>query len=127
MPSFEKRTESQDELEIATRIMQTVQRQIGTYRMALEKVQLLREEFKVDESLANTTMASPDSMSRLLVERGIPENLAMGMAAEDFQDPDFGGGGRLGWWTWDCCCSGCCLTDCGCTVVTVSRAQEADQ
>jgi hypothetical protein len=121
MPNFDKRSGVGDELEIASRIVETVQRQIGTYRLALEKVRLLRKEFALDESLAKTAMSSPEKMSQLLVERRIPEGLANGMAAEDFQNPDFAR--NIGLWTWDCCCTGCCITDCHCTLVTSIGSQ----
>jgi hypothetical protein len=118
MPNFDKRT-AEDDLEIATRIMKTVERQMSTYRVALEKVRLLRKEFVVDESMRKAVMSTPESMSELLIERGIPEVLAYGMAAEDFQDKAFAPGRGLGFWTWSCCCTSCCITDCSCTIVTV--------
>jgi hypothetical protein len=46
------------------------------------------------------------------------------MAAEDFLDEKFGG--SVGLWTWDCCCSGCCLT-CVCTAVTVANMPGQDR
>ena len=53
MPNLEeRRRDSDDELEIVARVMETVERQIGGYRMALEKVRLARKEFSVDKSLA---------------------------------------------------------------------------
>jgi hypothetical protein len=122
MPNMDKRRDAEDDLEIASRIMQTVERQIGSYRLALDKVRMLRKEFAMDDSLAERTMASPASMSDLLIERGVPEHLAVGMAAEDFKAGDFGG--RLGLWTWSCCCTACCLTSCHCTLVTSIGVQQ---
>jgi hypothetical protein len=103
--------------------MITVQRQIASYTQSLEKLRLLRKELQVDEGLSNQVRSGPEAMMKLLVERGIPENLATGMAAEDFQDRGFGErlglGGALGeWYTGDCCCTACCIT-CVCTAGTI--------
>jgi hypothetical protein len=117
MPNLEeRRRDSDDELEIVARVMETVERQIGGYRMALEKVRLARKEFSVDKSLAAKVMNSPEEMSKFLTERGVPEFLAVGMAAEDFKSAEFAG--AAGIWTWDCCCTSCCLTSCHCTLIT---------
>ena len=97
-----------DDLEITSKISDTVQRQIASYKMSLEKLRLLRRELRTDASLEKRIWSSPDEMSKLLVERGISEQLAIAMAAEDFQDEQFGG--RLAIWTWSCCCTNCCLT-----------------
>jgi hypothetical protein len=118
MPNFDRRgTGPADDLEIASRVMDTVQRQIASHRLSLEKLRLLRQELAQDSDLAARLQGSPEMMSKLLVERGIPEPLAMGMVAEDFQDQSLRG---VGFWTWDCCCTACCLTQtiCHCTYVT---------
>jgi hypothetical protein len=124
MPNFDERRDAEDDLEVTARVMHTVERQIGSYRASLEKVRLLRKEFALDSELAKKTMSSPENMSKLLVERGVPEHLAVGMAGEDFKDREFGG--RLGIWTWDCCCTGCCLTECHCTLITSIGVQARD-
>ena len=117
MPNFERgKKDPDDDLEIASRVMDTVQKQIGSYRMSLEKLRLLRKEIQVDDELRKRVLSTPDDMAQVLTDRGIPEFLAVSMAAEDFQDRAFGG--RLALWTWDCCCTGCCLTECNCTLIT---------
>ena len=115
MPNMKKReaeARSCDDLDVASRVMETVQRQIGSYALALEKLRSMRREIEMDSRFKKRVEAGPAEMSKVLVERGIPEVLAVGMAAEDFQDLRFGG--ALALWTWDCCCTGCCLT-CVCT------------
>ena len=107
-----------DDLEIAARIMETVHRQIGSYMMSLEKLRFMRKELEMDSRFRKRVTGGPAEMSKMLIERGIPEQLAVGMAAEDFLDDQFGG--QLALWTWDCCCTGCCLT-CVCTSNTVAR------
>jgi hypothetical protein len=118
MPNLERRA-PQDDLEIAARVMDTVERQIGMYRLSLEKVRLLRQEFVHDRALAKKAMSDPEALSELLIQRGIPENIAYGMVAEDFQDESFAS--RAGFWTWDCCCSSCCLTSCNGTLFGVAE------
>lgn len=118
MPNYRRSSETpEDDLEIATRVLDTVQRQVASYQMSLSKLRGLRREMTVDKSLNSRISAGPSQMVELLVERGIPEALAVGMAAEDFQDDTFGG--ALALWTWDCCCTGCCVT-CVCTGNTVA-------
>jgi hypothetical protein len=116
MPNFNRsKTGPEDDLEIASRVMNTVQQQIVIYRASLEKVRLMRKELQLDNALATRIWRSPDEMMKVFMERGIPQELAGGMAAEEFQDPNFkGGGGGIGFWTWDCCC----ITSCQCTLVT---------
>jgi hypothetical protein len=77
--------------------------------MSIDKVRRLRREAETDEALLHRVSESPEAMVELLEERGIPEHLAVAMAAEDFQTEDFAGA-QLGLWTWDCCCSTCCFT-----------------
>ncbi len=114
MPNF-RRTPAQDDLEIVSRVMDTVAKQVSSYQMSLEKLRGLRKELLLDKALEKRIKSSPESMSKVLLERGIPEALAAGMVAEDFQKPDFAT--NLAMWTWDCCCTGCCLT-CVCTANT---------
>lgn len=123
MPNFDARRPPQDDLEITARVMQTVENQISSYRISLEKLRILRKELDIDDSLARRALSSPEDMKNLLVERGVPEQLAFGMAAEDFKDSNFGGG--LALWTWDCCCTACCLTSCHCTLITSIGAAES--
>jgi hypothetical protein len=119
MPNYNRSgTGPADDLEIATKVMDTVQRQIASYRLALEKLRLLRKELELDRDLAARIQDSPEMMSKLLVERGIPEQYAIGMAAEDFQDQSFRG---VGYWTWDCCCTECCLTSIICNITTIHK------
>ncbi|CAN5158476.1 hypothetical protein BH11PSE10_BH11PSE10_08710 [soil metagenome] len=115
MPNFSRNApcaDAQDDLEVVSRVMGTVARQVASYQLSLEKLRGLRKEIKIDAALEKRIKSSPETMKKLLVERGIPEALAIGMAAEDFQDANFMP--SLALWTWDCCCSGCCLT-CICT------------
>lgn len=112
-----------DDLEIAARIMETVHRQVGSYMMSLEKLRYMRKELEMDARFRKRVTVGPAEMSKLLIERGIPEQLAVGMAAEDFMDDQFGG--ALALWTWDCCCTGCCLT-CVCTQNTVANMPRED-
>ena len=112
-----------DDLEIATRVMETVHRQIGSYMMSLEKLRFMRKELEMDARFRKRVQVGPAEMLKILVERGIPEQLAVGMAAEDFLDDKFGG--NLALWTWDCCCTGCCLT-CVCTSNTVASQPGED-
>jgi hypothetical protein len=121
MPNLDDKYEEQDDLDIAARVMHTVERQVGSYRLALEKLRMLRKEFAMDEGLAKKAMADPESMSELLIQRGVPEHLAVGMAAEDFKSADFARG--VGFWTRSCCCTACCLTSCNCTLITSIGAQ----
>lgn len=114
---------SSDDLEIAARVMETVHRQIGSYMMSLDKLRFMRKELEMDARFRKRIQAGPAEMTKILVERGIPEQLAVGMAAEDFQDDVFGG--NLALWTWDCCCTGCCIT-CVCTQNTVASQPGGD-
>jgi hypothetical protein len=112
MPNFTRGKDDikddKDDLEIASRVMDTVGRQIASYRMSLEKLRGLRKEILLDEELEKRITSSPEAMTKVLTERGIPEVLAVGMAAEDFQDPNYLP--NLAIWTWNCCCTACCIT-----------------
>lgn len=111
MPNFSRSKDNPaDELEITSRVMDTVQRQVASYRMSIEKLRSLRKEIEIDKELNKRIRSTPEEMAKILVERGIPAHLAIGMAAEDFQDPNFGQ--LIAMWTWDCCCTGCCVTSC---------------
>lgn len=110
MPYLEKdRRTSDSELDTTSRIIQTVNRQLESYGLALEKVALLRKEIARDARLRDKLLHSPETMIETLEERGIPAIIGAGMAAEEFKRTDFPGG-ELGLWTWDCCCTGCCIT-----------------
>ena len=108
MPNYKRKADSNDDLEIAARILETVHRQVASYMSSLDKLRLMRKEIDVDPELAKQIRAGPAEMTKILVERGIPENLAAGMAGEDFRDEIFSR--KLGFWTWDCCCTACCIT-----------------
>jgi hypothetical protein len=105
-----------DELEATHRILGTVQKQIASYRSSLQKVKNLKQECDEDEELNKRVRSSPDEFASVLFERGVSAPMAIAMAAEDFQAPNFGG--SLGLWTWDCCCSSCCVTSCIGTNIT---------
>ena len=89
-------------------IMNTVQRQIESYQQSLETVRQLRAEYDANPDLHQRLGSSPESMATVLVERGVPIFLAVSMAGEDYVDPNFGT--ALAIWTWNCCCSDCCIT-----------------
>src|SRR5690348_8128499 len=108
---------SQDnELGDTYKILDTVQRQIASYRASLQKVRNLKSECEDDGKLNKLVRTSPEAMAKVLTDRGVPVFIAVGMAAEDFNAPNFGG--ELGFWTWDCCCTGCCVTSCIGTNIT---------
>jgi hypothetical protein len=88
--------------------MDTVQRQIDSYRQSLNTVRQLRDEAQADSVLNGRLSLSPESMATVLVERGIPIFLAVSIAGEDHVDPNFGT--ALAIWTWDCCTTGCCIS-----------------
>jgi hypothetical protein len=117
MPNFNRRDEQfgPDELDIAARIMDTVAKQVASYQSALGTLRDLRAEI-ADGSLQDQTVSSPEELAALLGARGIPQPLSVAMAAEDFQDEAFMA--EAGLWTWDCCCTRCCLTSCSGTVIT---------
>lgn len=121
MPEFDRRP-VEDDLEIASRVMDTVQKQIASYRMSLEKLRGLRKEIQLDSALSERVRSSPQGMMDVLTERGIPQHLAAGMVAEDYQDEGFDVN-NLGFWTWDCCCTACCIT-CICTAATICDVTE---
>jgi hypothetical protein len=118
MPNFERdRYRSDDDLDIATRVMDTVQRQIAAYRDALLRVRDLRQV--VLDSRVVGAENIPDSarpinsaamLAEIFEENEIPQQLARAMAAEDFQDASFLEA-HDAFWTWDCCCTDCCLTE----------------
>lgn len=117
MPNYKReKFAAQDDLDVASRVMDTVQRQIASYRLSLEKVRGLRKECEMDKDLDRRIRSSAEEMVRVLVERGIAPPMAISMTAEDFRSPDFGG--SLALWTWDCCCTGCCVTSCIGTNIT---------
>lgn len=123
MPEFDRRP-VEDDLEIASRVMDTVQKQISSYRMSLEKLRGLRKELQLDSQLGERVRSSPDAMMEVLTERGIPQYLAAGMVAEDYQDEGFDPG--LAFWTWDCCCTACCVT-CICSHASICDITEINR
>jgi hypothetical protein len=108
MPNFDRDRKTQDDLDLASRVMATVQKQVASYQQSLETMRELRGELSDDPSAEGRVVSNAEQLAELLEERGIPMALAKGMAAEDFQDEDFEVAASL--WTWDCCCTDCCLT-----------------
>jgi hypothetical protein len=114
MPNFNRSAhQAADDLEIATRVMDTVQRQVASYRDALQTMRSLRREIEKrqgqDYAKQRTrTIGNAEEFAALLEEHGIPLALSKAMAAEDFQDASFQVDAAL--WTWDCCCTDCCWT-----------------
>lgn len=107
MPNFERpeRPPAVD-LDVAARVMDTVQRQVASYKSSLETLMKIREE--LESPTGERTISTPQALAELLEERGIPQPLSKAMAAEDFQDAQFEV--EVSLWTWDCCCTDCCLT-----------------
>ena len=97
------------ELDNTRRVLDTVRGQMESYSLALEKVQLLRREISGDARLGERIRKSPEEMMAVFESRDIPRHLAAAMTAEEFKREDFAGA-ELGIWTFDCCCSGCCIT-----------------
>lgn len=97
------------EIENTCRILETVNRQIEDYKRSLNKVLEIRSEINANEALSRKLVSSPEALRDYLSEKGIPEHLAAGMAAEEFKTVSFAGA-RAGVWTWDCCCTDCCFT-----------------
>jgi hypothetical protein len=69
----------------------------------------IRSEINSSDELSRKLQSSPEALRDYLREKGIPEHLAAGMAAEEFKTLDFAGA-NAGLWTWDCCCTSCCFT-----------------
>jgi hypothetical protein len=118
MPNFERdQYRSGDDLDIATRVMDTVQRQIAAYRDALLMVRDLRQVV-LDSRVVGTEnipdgalpISSAAVLAEIFEENEIPRQLARAMAAEDFQDASFLETHEA-FWTWGCCCTDCCLTE----------------
>lgn len=117
MPNFSRVKKTvPDEMEATQKILDTVQKQIASYRSSLQKVRNLKSECEGDDELNKRIRSSPEEMAKILFERGVSAPIAIGMAAEDFNAPNFGGAVAL--WTWDCCCSSCCITSCIGTNIT---------
>jgi transposase len=107
MPNFNREDQpTQDDLDIASRVMATVQKQVASYQQSLETLREMRKEL-TDEP-GGRAVTTPQELADLLEERGIPQALSKAMAAEDFQDETFASEASL--WTWDCCCTDCCIT-----------------
>lgn len=112
MPNIPRMGPPADDLDIAARVMQTVQRQIGSYQAALTTLRSMRRDMDArrqnpDAFPNRRTVNTADGFVDLLTENGIPRPLAMAMAAEEFSDATMKADA---WWTWDCCCTHCCLT-----------------
>lgn len=127
MPDY-NREPAQDDLDIAARVMDTVQRQIGTYRDALTTLRRLRTELADRQQNQEPSgkepqhINTPQLLAEFFEENGIPKPLSTAMAVEDFagMEGDFPAppDADLITWTWDCCCSSCCFTCSMATQVT---------
>ena len=107
MPNFERTDQPpEDDLQIAARVMETVQKQVASYHQSLEILRTMRQELRTPTG--DRAVSTPQALADLLEERGIPQPLSKAMAAEEFQDATFMPDASL--WTWDCCCTHCCLT-----------------
>lgn len=127
MPDYDRHA-PEDDLDIATRVMDTVQRQIGAYRDALMTVRRLRrqlvahEKFAAPEQEGSRQLNTPEKLSEYFEEHGIPRPLSIAFAAEDFaamgasfaSESDV----QAATFTWECCCSDCCFTCSMATQVT---------
>ena len=111
------RKTTEAELATTARVMRTVQKQIESYALSLDKIRGLREELAIDSELYARVTKSTGAMKEFLVSRGIPSPIATGMAAEDFRSIEAPGEAL---WTWDCCCTGCCIT---CIVNTIVKEE----
>ena len=119
MPDYDRHA-PEDDLDIATRVMDTVQRQVGAYRDALLTVRRLRrqltahEEFATAEQEGSRQLNTPEKLAEYFEEHGIARPLSIAFAAEDFaaMGQSFAGDFdvQAATWTWDCCCSSCCFT-----------------
>ena len=117
MPNFDRTTPPADDLDIAARVMDTVSRQVASYKDALVTLRSMRAELPDHATRADAQeINTPELMAKLLEEKGIPMPLSRAMAAEDFQAPEFQAEAAI--WTWDCCCTHCCLTCQMATAVT---------
>ena len=115
MPNFAKGDQTAgDDLQVAAQVMATVQKQIASYQEALQTLRTMRKELEARQRREATKDApkrninTPELLAELFEEHGIPQPLSKAMAAEDFQDAAFEVEAAM--WTWDCCCTHCCLT-----------------
>ncbi|MEH0661009.1 hypothetical protein QA860_25410 [Streptomyces stelliscabiei] len=116
MPNFDRKPDpGNEDLDIATQVLQTVQKQVASYHDALQTIRTMRKELAsrqaaraADSGAPSQLTNTPELLAALFKEHGVPEPFANAMAAEDFQDPSYDKGAAF--WTWDCCCSDCCLT-----------------
>ncbi len=82
MPDYDRHA-PEDDLDIATRVMDTVQRQIGAYRDALMTVRRLRrqlvahEKFAAPEQEGSRQLNTPEKLSEYFEEHGIPRPLSI--------------------------------------------------
>lgn len=112
MPNIPRMGPPADDLDIAARVMGTVQRQIESYQDALVTLRTMRRDMEQrranPEAFPNRRVINTaDGFADLLTENGIPRPLSLAMAAEEFGDAAMGADA---WWTWDCCCTHCCIT-----------------
>lgn len=127
MPNY-NREPAEDDLDIAAKVMDTVQRQIATYRDALQTLRRLRKELATREEHGSTEkepryINTPQLLAEFFEENGIPKPFSIAMAAEDFaaMEGDFSSDfseAEYVTFTWDCCCSICCFTCSMATQVT---------
>lgn len=97
MPNFSRDQDHdiEDDLDIAARVMETVQRQIASYHEALQTVRTMRKELAARQLHPKTPenpkrrINTPALFAELLEEHGVPQPLSKAMAAEDFQDASF--------------------------------------
>jgi hypothetical protein len=127
MPDYDRQAPD-DDLDIATRVMDTVQRQVGAYRDALSTVRRLRrqlvahQEFAPAEQQGSRQINTPEKLAEFFEEHGVPRPLSVAFAAEDFAPMGQSFASEMdveaATWTWECCCSACCLTCSMATQVT---------
>ena len=109
MPNFNRgnRSRKTEDIDVATKIMETVQRQMNIYQNALKILQDMRHDI-AEGKLQEGSASTPGELARIFEEKGMSPALAKAMAAEDFQDAKFQY--EAAFWTWDCCCTACCQT-----------------
>lgn len=112
MPNTPRMGPPADDLDIAVRVMSTVQKQIESYQQALGTLREMRaamaqREAHRDQHPDARVINTADGFIDLLTENGIPRPLSVAMAAEEFGDASMA---LDAFWTWDCCCTHCCLT-----------------
>lgn len=127
MPDYDRHA-PEDDLDIATRVMDTVQRQVGVYRDALLTLRRLRRQYVAHQEFGATQeptreINTPELLAEYFQENGIPRSLAEAFATEDFaamggpMPSDFDVQ-EMAFRTWDCCCTACCFSCVMATQVT---------